>query len=166
MCLICTNTMLINLLELHQCLQCCWLYDRKGIWPVKTEWWGAGMFVCLEQVADWCHCHSLSLASVKSRLVLPFWYRLTRVVPEKGTLNRCVCRVASMVTLLLHVSSGVTGSWQVKSCWVMYITTLNKGIHIHILNLLYHVFLTNTTSRMFLLSSSLFWFTDTHTAAV
>ena len=28
-------------------------------------------------------CHSLSLASVKSRLVLPFWYRLTRVVPDK-----------------------------------------------------------------------------------
>ena len=32
---------------------------------------------------SWCHCYSLSLASVKSRLVLPFWYRLTRVVPEK-----------------------------------------------------------------------------------
>ena len=38
-----------------------------------------------------CHCHSLSLASVKSRLVLPFWYRLTRVVLEKGPLNGCVC---------------------------------------------------------------------------
>jgi len=37
------------------------------------------------------HCHSLSLASVKSRLVLPFWYRLTRVVPDKGQLNGCVC---------------------------------------------------------------------------
>jgi len=37
-----------------------------------------------------CHCHSLSLASVKSRLVLPFWYWLTRVVPEKGPLNGCV----------------------------------------------------------------------------
>ena len=36
-------------------------------------------------------CHSLSLASVKSRLVLPFWYRLTRVVPDKGPLNGCVC---------------------------------------------------------------------------
>ena len=36
-----------------------------------------------------CHCHSLSLASVKSRLVLPFWYRLTRVVPDKGPLNGC-----------------------------------------------------------------------------
>jgi len=32
-----------------------------------------------------------SLASVKSRLVLPFWYRCTRVVPHKGPLNRCVC---------------------------------------------------------------------------
>ena len=40
---------------------------------------------------SWCHCHSLSLASVKSRLVLPFWYWLTRVVVEKGPLNGCVC---------------------------------------------------------------------------
>jgi len=36
---------------------------------------------------SWCHCHSLSLASVKARLVLPFWYRLTWVVLEKGPLN-------------------------------------------------------------------------------
>ena len=40
---------------------------------------------------SWCHCHSLSLASVKSRLVLLFWYRLTRVVPDEGLLNGCVC---------------------------------------------------------------------------
>ena len=40
---------------------------------------------------SWCHCHSLSLASVKSRLVLPFWYRLTWVVPDKGPFNGCVC---------------------------------------------------------------------------
>ena len=36
---------------------------------------------------SWCHCHSLSLALLKSRLVLPFCYRLTWVVPEKGPLN-------------------------------------------------------------------------------
>jgi len=36
---------------------------------------------------SWCHCHSLSLASVKSRLVLPFWYRLTRVVPEQRAVK-------------------------------------------------------------------------------
>jgi len=40
---------------------------------------------------SWCHCHSLSLASVKSRLVLSFWYRLTWVVSEKGPLNVCLC---------------------------------------------------------------------------
>ena len=36
---------------------------------------------------SWCHCHSLSLSSVKSRLFLPFWYRLTQVVLEKRPLN-------------------------------------------------------------------------------
>ena len=35
---------------------------------------------------SWCHCHSLSLASVKSGWVLPFWYRLIQVV-----LDGCVC---------------------------------------------------------------------------
>ena len=33
-------------------LWCCWLGGRKGIWSVKTEWWGAGMVICLEQGAD------------------------------------------------------------------------------------------------------------------
>ena len=40
---------------------------------------------------SWYHCHSLSVASVKSRLVLPFWYWLTLVVLEKGLLNGGVC---------------------------------------------------------------------------
>jgi len=48
--------------------------------------------------SSWCHCHSLSLTSVKSRLVLPFWYRPTQVVPDKGPLNVCVC-VCVMVVL-------------------------------------------------------------------
>jgi len=25
---------------------------RKSIWPEKTEWWGAGVVVCLERGAD------------------------------------------------------------------------------------------------------------------
>jgi len=32
---------------------------------------------------SWCYCHSLSLAAV-DRVDLPFWYRLTQVVPHKG----------------------------------------------------------------------------------
>ena len=51
-----------------------------SVWSeVQTCIWSSG-----------CHCHSLSLASVKSRLVLPFWYRLTWVVPEKPAVKR-VC---------------------------------------------------------------------------
>jgi len=63
----------------------------------KTERWGVGMVICLERGADLHMAQliplpSLSLASVKSRSVLPFWYRLTRVVPDKGPLNSvCVC---------------------------------------------------------------------------
>ena len=28
------------------------LGSRKGIRPVKTEWWGAGLVICLERFAD------------------------------------------------------------------------------------------------------------------
>ena len=48
-----------------------------------------------------CHCHSLSLASVKSRLVIPFWYQLTRVVPDKGLLNGCVHACMRVITLYI-----------------------------------------------------------------
>ena len=59
----------------------------------KTERWGTGVVICLERGADLHMAQRipLSLASVKSRLVLPFWYRLTQVVKDKGPLNGCVC---------------------------------------------------------------------------
>jgi len=37
-----------------------------------------------------CHCHSLSPDSVKARLILAFWYWLSRVVLSKGHYV-CVC---------------------------------------------------------------------------
>jgi len=30
----------------------CWLGARKCIRPVKTEWWGAGVVICLQRGAD------------------------------------------------------------------------------------------------------------------
>jgi len=58
---------------------------------------------------SWCYCHSLSLASVKSRLVLPFRYRLTWVVPEKGPLNGCARAHATLThTRLMALFSGTT----------------------------------------------------------
>ena len=52
----------------------------------------------------WCHClpeTPTSLASFKSRLVLPFWYRLTQVVLEKRPLNGC-----SVGVVVLFCSTG------------------------------------------------------------
>ena len=51
---------------------------------------------------SWCHCHSLSLPPIKFRSVLPFWYRLTRVVPEKGPLKWCSSSRSSSI-FLIHV---------------------------------------------------------------
>jgi len=71
---------------------------RKSIRPVKIEWWGVGVVICLERGAACLHMVLLmpqhpkipsSLASFKSRLVLPFWYRITQVVPENRPLNGC-----------------------------------------------------------------------------
>ena len=47
-----------------------------------------------------CHCHSLSLASVKSRLILPFWHWLTQLVPEKGPLNVCLPVKKNLIKLV------------------------------------------------------------------
>ena len=52
------------------------------------------MVICLERGAD-LHMAQLmplpltALAPIKSRLVLPFWYRLSQVVLEKRPLNGC-----------------------------------------------------------------------------
>ena len=67
----------------------CWLGGRKGIRPVKTEWWGTGVVICLEGGADLHMAQVMPLPLTVScfRLVLPFWYRLTRVVLDEGPLN-------------------------------------------------------------------------------
>ena len=70
---------LVHIWFLPSVLWRCWLGGRKVL---------AWLSVCNEVQTcmwpSWCHCHSLSLASVKSRLVLPFWYQPAQVVLEKG----------------------------------------------------------------------------------
>ena len=39
----------------------CWLGGGKGIRPVKTEWWGAGVVICLDRGAD---LHTVQLMPV------------------------------------------------------------------------------------------------------
>jgi len=52
---------------------------RKGIRPVKNEWGGAGVFVCLEQGAD-LHMAQLMLLPLTHCLLLqlnPDWFYLS-----------------------------------------------------------------------------------------
>jgi len=94
------------------------------------------MIICLERGAtcilpSWCHCHLLSLVSVKSRLVYLSGYRLTKVVPNKGPLNVRLCVCVFTVTncfLILHrflchlclhilVCGNICFDVQMGSCW-------------------------------------------------
>jgi len=72
------------------------------MWSLKTDWWDAGMVTRLGQGADLHMAQVMPLpftisCSSKSRLVLPFWCQLTRVVPDKIKEGRktvvrvCMC---------------------------------------------------------------------------
>jgi len=58
------------------------LGGRKGIRPVKTELWGAGVVICLERGEDLHMAQQMPLPLTAScfskiHIGLPFWYRLT-----------------------------------------------------------------------------------------
>ena len=76
-------------------LRHCWLGGRKGIRPVKN--WVVG---CWHFYLPGARCRFVygpddatvtSSYSSKSGLVLPFWYWLIWVVPDKMLLNGCCC---------------------------------------------------------------------------
>ena len=48
---------------------------------------------------------------------LPFWYQLTRVVPEKGPLNGCVCVCGDSVDNTAEENSSVF--CLIQMCWLL-----------------------------------------------
>ena len=69
-------------------LWCCWMDNRKGTSPVKNWVVGVSMVICLGRRADLHMAQLMPLpltvsCSRKSRLVLPFWYRITQVIQDK-----------------------------------------------------------------------------------
>jgi len=77
--------------------------------------WNKVQIVCIW--SSWCHCYPKtlsSLASFKSRLALPFWFWLTKVVLEKRPLNGC----SSLCWYVPHTSSETLRSnrswWQTE----------------------------------------------------
>jgi len=72
------------------------LGDGKGIWPVKTEWWGAGVVICLKRGADLHMAQLMPLlltVSCFSKIQIGFTFLVLAYLgsPGKGPLNGCVC---------------------------------------------------------------------------
>ena len=71
----------------------CWLGDRKGIRPVKTEWCGAGLVICLERGAD-LHMAQLMPLTVScfSKIQIGFTFLVPAHPgsPGKGLLSGCL----------------------------------------------------------------------------
>ena len=75
----------------------------------------AGVVICVERGGDLHMAQLMPLPLTfscfsKIQIGLPFWYRLTRVVPDKGPLNECVCVCVFLATShFLHRWIDVTG---------------------------------------------------------
>ena len=89
--------------------------------------------------SSWCHCHSLSLASVKSRLVLPFWAvkrmcvctylhpawkRSWSILEKKTDFSRLSTLQAVTYTLKVVVSK----KWQDRD--ILLLHTTNRKYHV------------------------------------
>ena len=64
----------------------------------NTEWWAAGVVICLERGADLHMAQLMPLPLTVScfseiQIGFTFWYQLTWVVLDKGPLNGCVCAI-------------------------------------------------------------------------
>jgi len=93
-----------------------WWQEGHPTCKKTTEWWDAGVVVCRGQGADLHMAQLMPLplavsCSGKSRLVLPFWCRLTQVVPNKGPLNGCMYVIQNETVLELAGRS--------RSMWVL-----------------------------------------------
>ena len=100
-------------------LWCCWLGDRKGIQPVKKlsgavlAWLSVWSEVQACIWPSWCHCHSLSLAPVKSRLVFTFLVLAHLASPGKRTVKRVCVRVCvSEITFGRSTKCSYWTRWQ------------------------------------------------------
>ena len=84
----------------------CWLGSRKGIQPVKTEWWGAGVVICLERGADLHTAKLMSLpltVSCFSKIQIGFYF--SHSGSPRKTAVKCVC-VFSVCNMVLVLRQG------------------------------------------------------------
>jgi len=79
------------------------LGGRKGIRPVKTEWWGAGVVICLEQGADLHTAQRIPLpltVSCFSKIQIGFTFLVPTHLDSLG--KRSVKRACVSVSQLIN----------------------------------------------------------------
>jgi len=84
------------------------LGSRKGIQPVKTEWWGAGVAVCLEQGAD---------------------LHMAELMPLPLTVS-CFSKIQIGFTLLVPALLGSVGKMAIKRVSVCVYGCLLAGVKV------------------------------------
>ena len=98
-----------------------WLGGRKGIRLVKTEWWGAGMVICLERRAVLHMAQLMPLpptVSCFSKIQIGFTFLVLACPGSPG--KRAVKRV--YVCMYLHASNYLITRWHLqnwKLCWCL-----------------------------------------------
>jgi len=86
----------------------CWLGNSKRIWPVKIEWCGVGMVICLERGADCLHMVQLMPLPSQNPIIQTGFTFLVPVFLEKRPLNGCSVLV---VVYSLHFQCILIGQW-------------------------------------------------------
>ena len=75
----------------------CWLGGRKGIRPVKTEWWGVSVVVCLERGADLHMAQLMPLPLTVSRA--QFKHSVNGDGPKTAKIIKKVILLSIMLTI-------------------------------------------------------------------
>ena len=94
---------------------------QEGHLAVKTEWWGAGVVICLQRGAN-LHMAQLMLLPLTVSCFSKIQIGFTILVPEKGPLNECVCVCVCQCTFTfvscVWLTVYVTGCVWSQRCFV------------------------------------------------
>ena len=111
----------------------CWLGGRKGIQSVKSEWWVAGMAICLKWGADLHIAQLMPLPLTVScfswiQIGFTFWYRLTWVVPDKGPLYGCMhfSYMDFSLNSLDVIQKDLLCRHSLRCCWLLTVVGFNE----------------------------------------
>ena len=86
-----------------------------GIWPVKTEWWGAGVIICLERGALEVFLNDMRYINPRFTYLLTYLL-MAQLMPLPLTVS-CSSKIQIGFTFLVPAYPGCPGKEAVK--WLL-----------------------------------------------